>query len=158
MQYKEEQRFNQWWLWIILIGLNLIPAYGMYQQVFKGRPFGNHPLPDGGLLLLQLFTVLFLLVFWQFRLKTEINETFIMIKFHPFVNKTILWKNVMKARIVNYGFVGGWGIRLTSKYGLVYNTSGNWGLLLELSNGKKICVGTQRPEEVAALIPDQTKT
>lgn len=152
MLFKEEQRFNQWWLWLILIGINLIPAYGIYQQIFKGQAFGNHPLSDTGLIVLQIFLLLFLWAFRQLRLKTLINEEYIAFKFFPFADKTILWSEVKSARIVDYGFVGGWGVRLTSKYGTVYNTSGQMGLLLELKKGKKICIGTQRPEELSRLI------
>ncbi|HKK75588.1 MAG TPA: hypothetical protein VJ953_10990 [Saprospiraceae bacterium] len=152
MSFEEEQRFNQWWLWLILIGLNLIPAFGIYQQVFKGQAFGNHPLSDTGLIVLQAFLLLFLWTFWRLRLKTAINEEFITFTFYPFANKTIPWTEVRSATLINYGFVGGWGVRLSSKYGTVYNTSGQMGLLLELDGGKKICIGTQKPEELGRLI------
>ena len=42
------------------------------------------------------------------------------------------------AKIVNYGFVG-YGIRLGSQYGTIYNVNGNKGFAIELSNGKKVC-------------------
>src|SRR5690554_7570605 len=46
------------------------------------------------------------------------------------------------------GFVGGWGIRFTMKYGTVYNIKGNKGLFVKLKNGKTFIVGTQKPEEL----------
>ena len=41
--------------------------------------------------------------------------------FIPFVKKRIKWTEIKKAEVVNYGFVGGWGIRLSIEYGTVYN-------------------------------------
>ena len=56
------------------------------------------------------------------------------------------------AEIVNYGFVGGWGIRLWTKYGTVYNMRGNKGLAIALTDGNKFLIGTQKPEELTAIL------
>ena len=56
------------------------------------------------------------------------------------------------AEIVNYEFVGGWGIRLWTKYGTVYNTKGDKGLAIELQNGKKFLIGTQKATELSKII------
>lgn len=151
MYFKEEQKFRQWWLWLILIGLNLIPAYGIYKQIIRGQIFGDHPMSDVGLISFQIFTLLFLVAFWAFKLVTEIDEDEIYIQFYPLVKRSISWSEVKTANMVNYGFVGGWGIRLTYKYGTVYNVNGDKGLLLELENGKKVCIGTQKPEDLAEV-------
>ena len=78
------------------------------------------------------------------RLKTEIDQNGIRMIFFPFVKKEINWKEIKKAEIVNYGFVGGWGIRLSTKYGTVYNTRGNKGLAIELLNGKNFPSGPKK--------------
>jgi len=90
--------------------------------------------------------------FWSMKLETGINNEMIKIRFFPFVNKTIIWNDVKSAEVLKYGFVGGWGIRLGTKYGTVYNISGDKGLALELKNGKKILIGTQREEELRKVI------
>ena len=54
--------------------------------------------------------------------------------------------------MINYGFVGGWGIRLFTDYGTVYNTRGNKGLALKLQNGKRLVIGTQREDELKSVI------
>lgn len=51
-------------------------------------------------------------------------------------------------KVINYGFVGGWGIRLWTKYGTVYNVSGNKGLFIKLKNGKTMVIGTQKSQEL----------
>ncbi len=85
-------------------------------------------------------------------LKTEIDQKAIKMSFFPFVKKRIEWKDVKKAEVINYGFVGGWGIRLFTNYGTVYNTSGNKGLALELQNGKRLVIGTQKEQELSRIV------
>jgi len=150
--FKEEQKFTQWWLWLLLSGVALIPVFGIYKQIFLGEKFGDNPMPDAGLIIFALVVFSILFLFWKMRLKTEINQESISIHFFPFVKKKILWKDVKTASVLNYGFVGGWGIRLGTKYGTVYNTRGNKGLALELKNGRKFCIGTQKEAELRQFV------
>lgn len=150
--FKEIQKFTQWWLWFILIGITMIPVFGIYKQIFLGETFGDKPMSDIGLILFLGFMLLFLFLFWTLKMITIIDENSISIKFFPLANKKIEWREVQTAEIVNYGFVGGWGVRLGTKYGTVYNTAGNKGLALILNNGKKICIGTQQEEELKKVV------
>ena len=43
---------------------------------------------------------------------------------------------------------GGWGIRYGFGAGWVWNVSGNMGVQLELDNGRKVLIGSQRPAEL----------
>lgn len=141
-EFKEEQKFTQWWLWLILIAVTVIPVYGIYNQIILGQVFGNKPMPDTVLIVSAIIPFGILVLFWLFRLKTEINSKEIRISFFPLTTRTVEWKDVKSAQVLDYGFVGGWGIRLFAKYGTVYNIKGNKGLALELKNGKKCLVGT----------------
>ncbi|MBL0144456.1 MAG: hypothetical protein IPP48_00460 [Chitinophagaceae bacterium] len=49
--FTEKQRFNQWWAWAIVIGINLIFLFGLVKQVFLGAQFGNNPLSNIGIIL-----------------------------------------------------------------------------------------------------------
>ncbi|WP_418264556.1 hypothetical protein [Flavobacterium faecale] len=150
--FQEEQKFTQWWLWLILSVIAIIPVYGIYQQIIQGEVFGDKPMSDKGLIVLAICSLGILLLFWLFTLKTEINSNEIQIKFFPLVKRVVEWKDVKSAELLNYGFVGGWGIRLFTKYGTVYNIKGNIGLALELKNGKKLLVGTQKMEELKEVV------
>jgi len=152
LKFEEKQKFTQWWLWILLLGITLIPVYGIYQQIILGEPFGDKPLPDFGLIAFLLFMLAFVGFFWKMELRTNIDKEVISVKFFPFTNKEIKWEEISHAKVVNYGFVGGWGVRVGTKYGTVYNTNGKIGLALELKNGKKLCIGTQREEELNKII------
>lgn len=50
--------------------------------------------------------------------------------------------------------INGYGSRYSSKKGLRYTISGPYGIKLTLSNGKKILIGTHRPEEISQIIDD----
>lgn len=154
LYFKENQKFAHLWMWIILIGITLIPLYGIYKQMILGEQFGSNPLPNFGLILFLIFMLGFIFLFWSMKLSTEINEELIKMNFFPFVNKNIKWDEIQSAEVVNYGFVGGWGIRMTNRYGTVYNTSGNKGLAIVLKNGKKLCIGTQKETELKAVIEE----
>lgn len=72
--------------------------------------------------------------------------------FFPFANKVTPWAEIENAEVVNYGFVGGWGVRLGTRYGTVYNVKGNKGLAVQLKSGKKYLIGTQKPEELMTFL------
>ena len=67
------------------------------------------------------------------------------------------WTEIKSVKLLDYGFVGGWGIRFWTKYGTVYNIRGSKGLLLEFSDGKTIVVGTQKEEELKFFLKDIEK-
>ncbi|SDM37408.1 hypothetical protein SAMN05421820_103668 [Pedobacter steynii] len=37
--FSESQKFNQWWLWLILIGLNGLFVFGIFNQIVAGGKF-----------------------------------------------------------------------------------------------------------------------
>ena len=138
--FKEKQKFSNWILWgvsMLLIPLGLLTLYGIYQQIILGVPFGTKPGSDLALVLITFFSFSFVLCFWSLHLKTEIDSSKIKIYFFPFIKREIYWNEILKAEIVDYGFVLGWGIHITHKYGTVYNTKGKIGLAVQLKNGKK---------------------
>ena len=47
---------------------------------------------------------------------------------------------------------GGWGYRISPRNGKAFNIKGSWGLQLVLSNGDKLLLGTQKPEELKKAI------
>ena len=152
IEFKEEQKFTQCWLWLILIGIGILPIFGIYKQLILGEKFGDKPMSDFGLIIFCVLIFGLIAMFLFMRLKTEIDQNEIRMNFFPFVKKQVNWKEIKNAKIVNYGFVGGWGIRLWTKYGTVYNTKGNKGLAIELQNGNKILIGTQKETELNKIV------
>jgi len=150
--FKEKQRFRQWWFWIFLLPLGCLPLIGIYVQFIKGEPWGDNPMPDWGLILFSIGIYATLILFYNLKLVTVINQYGIFIRFFPFVRRKIKWNQVSFAKTIEYRFLGGWGIRLFTKYGTAYNVQGNKGLHLRLKNDKQLLIGTQRIEKLKEVI------
>lgn len=91
------------------------------------------------------------------RLETRIDREGIHYRFFPVHRKqrTILWDQVETITVREYSPIreyGGWGIRISPRNGLALNVGGRMGIQLELTNGKRILLGTQKAEEAARII------
>ena len=153
--FKETQRFTQWWVWLFLLGIMALPIYGIVQQLILGEPWGSKPMPDWGLIVFAVGTFAMVYFIYAIQLKTWIHPDRITLSFPPFFKKKqFLFSDIASAGVVTYGFVG-YGLRISLKYGTVYNIKGNKGLALKLKNGKKFMIGTQHPVQVAELVKHQ---
>ena len=109
-------------------------------------------MSDLGLIIFTIGIFAFIALFWSMQLTTQIDQHEIKMSFFPFVKKRLSWREIKNIKIVDYGFVGGWGIRLGTKYGTVYNIKGTKGLAIELVNGKKFLIGTQKEIELQKIV------
>ena len=151
-EFKEEQKFNQRWLWLILILMGVLPLIGIYKQLILGEKLGDNPMSDISLLIFSIIMFSLVGLFLIMKLKTSIDKNGINMHFFPFIKKSVDWQQIKNVKVVNYGFVGGWGIRLWTKYGTVYNIRGNKGLEIVLKSGKKFLIGTQKETELSTII------
>jgi hypothetical protein len=156
--FTERQRFRQVWLWALLTGLGLLFVWAYIQQIILGKPWGNNPASDTGLLLFSLIPFGIIVLFLVARLETRIDRRGISYRFFPFHRtwREIEWKKINRAYVRRYKPIsefGGWGVRYGLRGGQAYNISGNQGLQLDLFDGKKILLGTQKPEEIAKHLP-----
>lgn len=163
MEYFERQQFTQWWLWLILAGVNLSFWNGCYVQLIKGTPWGNNPMSNTALIIVALLLVLLSALFIFFRLDTLINKQGIYVRLFPFQIKYKFfdWKNVSEAYIRQYSPLkeyGGWGYRETFNNSTAYNVSGKVGLQLVLKNNKKVLIGTRQPEKLQQVLDDLGKS
>jgi hypothetical protein len=158
IHFREEQRFRQPWLLALLI-LPCVPIfYGGYQQLASGRPWGNRPMPDAGFAVFLAGFVFFLVWFLRLKLVTEVRDEELYIKF------VLLWRarrvplgQIRRVAALTYrplADYGGWGIR-RGRRGMAYNVSGSRGVLLDLSDGKSVLIGSQRAEELARAIEER---
>ena len=154
--YRETQKFRQWWLWLLLLLPIAIFFYQWIAPIFQtdANNSGNLsislsiPTTHWWGILLYLLVLLFFLFS---KLKTNITAEEIQLKHLLFFKTSFKWAAIETAEIVTYGFVG-YGIRLSIKYGTVYNVKGNQGLQITLKNGKKYLIGTQQPTKVNEVI------
>lgn len=150
--FTEEQKFTQWWMWIFILIPFSIGLWGCYQQLIVGEAFGNKPMSNLGVLLLTLFGVGFILFFYSNKLTTKVTTQGITLHFFPYTKRHHRWEEISHAEVIKYDFVGGWGVRLWTPYGTVYNVQNGKGLYVHLKNKEKFLVGTQQPEALEATI------
>lgn len=154
--FKEEQSFNQWWVWLILISATLISIVpfmiGIYTQEILGESWGNNPASTATLVIILSFALVLMIglimLFFKLRLQVEIKESGLKFRFPPLASK---WKMISKEEIESFEVrsyrpvseYGGWGIKGTMK-NRAYNVSGNNGMQFKLKDGRKILFGTQK--------------
>ncbi len=155
--FSEKQRFTQWWVWLILLGVLATPFYGLYHELQKAQPFSDPSVNTG--LILSLAVILPVTALFIFmRLETQISKAGFAVKFFPFHFKfrQFAWSDLEEIYVREYSPVsdfGGWGLRYSlSGAGKAYNVSGHQGIQLVFKNGKKLLIGTNKPEEAAAAL------
>ena len=155
--FREVQHFRQVWTWIVVLLVSFTSIYGLVQQLILGIPFGDNPAPDVVMLIIGIiFGFVFPLFFYTCRLTVEVRSDGLHFRYFPF---HLSFHRISLTDLQNYEArtynpmkeYGGWGIKYGRK-GKAYNTSGNRGVQLELSNGEKILIGSQKPEELVAAI------
>ncbi len=140
--FEEKQKFNQWWLWIILLVFPLLSI----------MPFNG----DGINYNYVLIGIAIPLMFYFFELRTLVTKEGLYYQFFPFHFKEHLIKldEIEKIEALQYkplGDYGGWGIRYGFK-GKAYNVSGNKGVKVHLTNKRNILFGTQKHNELAQIL------
>ncbi|HEY0592656.1 MAG TPA: hypothetical protein VGF40_12875 [Thermoanaerobaculia bacterium] len=161
--FREEQRFDRGWFWLIILTAGLpiatIFGLGLWQQLGRGIPFGTNPVDDGALIAISI--VAFAIagaVAWLMaaaRLETEVRRGILSLRYRPFHRMTIPVSRIVRSEVRRYRPIaefGGWGIRYGFGAGWAWNVSGTMGVQLELENGRKILVGSQRPDELNAAL------
>ncbi len=156
--FKEKQKFRQWWMWLILLSVNIFFLYGIYRQVVMGKTFGDNPMSNAALIIVTVLTFGITLLFQAFRLETIIKKDGIYVRFFPFHLRYnhYAWHDLTRCFVRKYSPLreyGGWGIRIgLGGKGKAYNVSGNQGLQLEFTTGKRLLIGTNKPEEVTKTL------
>jgi hypothetical protein len=156
--FSEKQRFTQWWIWLILIGINVLFVYALITQVFNGTKFGQNPMSDTGLWISFTISVLFNFFMFNLRLETIIRKEGIYVRFFPihFKAKFISWENVRSAHVRQYSPMkeyGGWGIKYSRHgNGKAFSVSGKSGLQLEFRDGDKLLIGTEKGVELMTVL------
>lgn len=105
--------------------------------------------------------ILFLVLFLTLKLETKVRSDGLYVRFFPV---HIRYKKFGAADLEQYYArtykpmleYGGWGIRF-GKNGRAYNANGNKGVQLVLKNGKKLLIGSQKPDELVAAIDKMLK-
>ena len=155
--FKEEQRFTQLWL-LVLLGMSLIVSVTIIVKEYIQQ---NSTMSSTEFVLVLLGILLSLALIFIFKLTTRIDEYGIHYQFFPLhlSMRKIAWSEINNAYVRTYNPIseyGGWGLKggflWSKKKGIAINISGDIGIQLELKNGKKILIGTRKKEEVKRVL------
>ena len=140
--FEENQKFTQWWLWVILLSFPII-SFG---------PFDENTININYVLI--GFFIPFL--FYLFELRLKVSAEGLHYQFFPFHLKSHIIKleDIEKFKAMEYSPLkeyGGWGIKYGFK-GKAYNVSGNKGVKIFLNNGTNIMFGSQKNSELAKAL------
>ncbi len=158
--FSEKQRFNQWWLWLLIIAVTGVIFWGFVQQIIMGIPFGNNPAPDVVQYLALAISIGLIVFFRIIALYTRVDARGVTWRFTILHRKErhISWKEIATAQVIRYRPIrdyGGWGYRLGGG-GKAYSVAGSYGLKIILYKGKKLLIGTQKPDELKRVLQQFT--
>jgi hypothetical protein len=158
--YREEQNFA-WWVYatmvlILLLGLG---AFRSQRETLKVavpavRNLRSLEVP------LYIFVGVALpsaLVVGVLHLTTEVAPGVCRIWYGwlPTYRRSLVLAQVERIEIVHYDALkdhGFWGVRRARDGELVFTARGNRGVRLFMTDGSRVLIGTQRPEELAATL------
>jgi hypothetical protein len=153
--FVENQRFNQIWLWALVLAVDFVAIFYLFLPLIlnKHTPGENF----FGALLLVLISLIITTLLYAWRLETNMNSNGIYIKLFPFHRKyrTYKWDEISQISLREYNPLleyGGWGYRATIGNGVAYNIRGNQGIQIVTKDGKKILIGTQKPDDVKEVL------
>ncbi|WP_089828128.1 hypothetical protein [Halogranum amylolyticum] len=135
--FFEEQRFRQWWLWVLLgiVGLVTVVGSGPLGMALTGAV--------GGFM-------------WSLRLVIEVRDDGLYIRFAPLHRsfRRVPWPAIESVEATTYRPLreyGGWGIRWRLG-AIAYNVRGSRGVFLTRPDDRDLLVGSQRSDELATAI------
>jgi len=140
--FEENQKFTQWWLWVILLSFPIISV----------EPFDENDINVYHVLIGLALPI----IFYLFELRIKIKEDGLYYQFFPFHLRfhEIKMDEMESFKAMNYSPLkeyGGWGIRYGFP-GKAYNVSGNKGVKVFLKNGSNIMFGSQKYKELAKAL------
>ena len=156
--FEEEQRFTNRWLWLLLSCTSIVFIYEIFEQILVHKSVADYSQKDNVLILMGIIPLVIMYLFYKIKFTTRIDNEGIYYQFYPFHlrEKKISWDEIDTIYVRKYKPIieyGGWGIRIKPfKKDIAYNIWGNWGLQIEKSDGKRILLGTQRPEDIKRAI------
>ena len=149
--FHEVQRFRHWIFWLPIIIATGVVWWQFGEQIVLGNPQGSEPIPDWLAWVLAIVFGIGLPVFAVIvRMVTEVSPGLLSVRFVPLRARKIPLREIDEAQSREYSPMkefGGWGIRVGGD-GRAYNAYGNQGVQLILTDGSRILIGTQTPDEL----------
>jgi hypothetical protein len=153
--FEEQQQFRQAWVWFamgIALTLSLTPV------VWQGLPWSGEwtPFVLYPWLIGSSAIIAATVLMYAATLRVMVDESSLWVSFLPLWRRHIALAQIVHAEVRTYRPLldtGGWGVHYSpTGAGWVFNVSGNRGVQVELTNGQKLLIGSNHPEELAGAI------
>ncbi|MCJ8152147.1 hypothetical protein MKJ01_00035 [Chryseobacterium sp. SSA4.19] len=104
-----------------------------------------------------VITIPLTLLFLCSALKLNLNSQYFEYHFFPFIlkRKKISWDDIKEIQFIHTDPIsdfGGWGVRLSRKYGKAFITGGREIIFLKLKNGKKRSFSVKNKEKLLGFL------
>ena len=152
--FCEKQKFSRLVRWLFILGP---VVYVLILLSIVGKEW-TQPLQTIVAVAGLTITISVTVLLWISKLETEVRSDGLYVRFFPsHINfKKIAFEDISEYYAREYSPIleyGGWGIRFNMfGAGKAYNARGNKGVQLVLKNGKKLLVGSQKPQELVVAI------
>lgn len=158
--FEEVQRFH--YLLRLFVAVCECLCFGIILWIITQRPCAMAKVPGWVVVLLPIMFVFPMALVVGAKLETQVRRDGLYVRFFPV---HIRFKEFGRYDIEKYYArdykpimeYGGWGIRYGAG-GKAYNMSGNKSVQLILKNGKKLLIGSQKPEELVKAMDSAFKT
>lgn len=157
--YREEQNFA-WWLYALLGLMVALLALIISQRPDLGVGPAAGARSWGVQVPIYLLVGLVLppvMLFGVLHMTTEVAAGACCVSFGwiPTFRRTVPLNQVRRVEVVQYQAIrdhGFWGVRRAADGECVYTARGDRAVRLHLRDGARVLIGSQRPEELAAVI------
>jgi len=153
--FEEVQSFVGTWMWYLIIGLTTLILVGILVGTFLYPVDPPEALIGSLIVAIVMGGLTFLLT--TSKLYVTIDNTRIYYRFPPFVSqeKSYSKDDVQQMQVRKYRPIreyGGYGYKRRFRSGRAMNITGNMGLQLVLKNGRKVLLGTQKPDLLKTVV------
>jgi len=120
-----------------------------------GHPWGKQPISNGNVIGWTIFLWIIFFRLLTVRLVTDVSETELIVTLRGLWRaRRIPVKDIQSLELATFHPLrdyGGYGIR-TTRTEKAYLASGDRGVRLTLDGGAKVLIGSQKPEELQAVL------
>jgi len=155
--FSEEQHFTQPWLWLLIVLMTVAVILPLGAVILNpGQTFSFRAGNGFSVLIGPVICMGIIILFAKLKLITSVNSQGIFVQVKSFHRQPIFFdfRDIKEYATRTYRPIieyGGWGIKRGIGR-LAYNVSGKQGLQLVLTDGRKILIGTQKPEQLINAI------
>ncbi|MFT3824530.1 MAG: hypothetical protein QM731_11440 [Chitinophagaceae bacterium] len=152
IEFREEQRFRQLWLWTLLgfsvAGSTILLVVLGIDEFKQGKPAILNALA-----LVIGVHVINLAAFYYTRFEIRVTSTGIFYRWRPFFRSYsfVAWPEIQDAYVRKFSAMK-YGYHKSRNYGSVHNVDGGKGIQLVLQNGRKVFIGSQRIAAIESAI------